>query len=102
MKRIINLLSFDLKSSMFDIEQIQKETGADIRYLGIPYRDNDATMYHFFQQAYPSQFQHIEFSDMEKYLKSDAVFPKNYYTKATGPFLSECILYYPYYPKFNL
>lgn len=81
--KTVNLISFDLKTYIFDIEHICKETGANIRYLGIPYQDSDATMYHFFQYAYPSQLQNIKFSDMGKHLKSDAPSSKNYYTEAS-------------------
>lgn len=83
MKKIVNLVSFNLKTYVFDIECICKETNAEIRYLGMPYHDNDATMYHFFRNAYPSQFQNVEFSEMGKYLKSDAKSSRGYYIRAS-------------------
>lgn len=67
---------------MFDLEQMNKKIEGNIRYLGVPYHDNDATMYRFFRRSYPSQFQGAEFLDMGKYVKSDAGSPEDYYTGA--------------------
>lgn len=82
MKRVINLVSFDLRTNMFDLEQMSKKIEENIRYLGVPYHDNDMTMYRFFRCAYPSQFQSVEFLDMGKCVKSDAGSPEDYYTGA--------------------
>lgn len=82
MKRVINLVSFDLRTYMFDLEQMNKKIEGNIRYFGVPYHDNDMTMYRFFRCAYPSQFQSVKFLDMGKCVKSDAGSPEDYYTGA--------------------
>lgn len=82
MRWVINLVSFDLKNCMFDLEQIGKESGAIVRYVGLPDCENDAAMDHFFQHAYPSDFKGIGFSEMKRYLQSDAEPSKDFYAGA--------------------
>lgn len=83
MKKIINLVSFDLRAYKFNVEQLSKETDADIRHIGIPCHDNEATMYQFFQSAYPSRFRDVESTGVGKYLVSDAPEAKNCYVGAS-------------------
>lgn len=82
MEWVINLVSFDLKNCMFDLEQIDKESGEDVRYVGLPDCENDAAMYHFFQRAYPSDFKDTAFYEMKRYLRSDAEPSKEFYAGA--------------------
>lgn len=82
MKKRVNLISFDLRAYLFNVEQISEQSRTEIRYMGIPCRENDATMYHFFQKAYPSQLQNVPFADMKNCIESDAEPSKNYYVGA--------------------
>lgn len=83
MDKAINLLSFNLQLYKFDIEKIASETGVQVRYVGIPLHDSDATMLNFFTQAYPTMQFENRCDKIKQYIQSDATPMDDFYIGAT-------------------